>query len=95
MSNTTIIGRVKEIDILTRIYQSEKSEFVALYGRRRVGKSFLIEEVFRNKICFSSVGLYFREDDKDITSYRQEQLQHFYDSLIEYGLTKDEPRPTC
>ena len=43
-NDTTIIGRKKEIQKLDSIVQSKKSEFLAVYGRRRVGKTFLIRE---------------------------------------------------
>jgi uncharacterized protein len=45
-SETLIIGRKKEIQKLDSITQSRKSEFLAVYGRRRVGKTFLIREYF-------------------------------------------------
>ena len=47
MASTSIIGRKKEIDRLQRIFNSDKSEFVATYGRRRVGKSYLIDDAFK------------------------------------------------
>ena len=40
MSYANIIGRNKEINILDRIYKSKKSELVAIYGRRIVGKTY-------------------------------------------------------
>ena len=58
MKSTRIIGREEELRTMERIYQSDKSEMLAIYGRRRVGKSFLVEEAFRGKICFSTVGVY-------------------------------------
>ena len=39
-----IIGREQEKEKLGRILQSEQAEFLALYGRRRVGKTFLIHQ---------------------------------------------------
>lgn len=45
MGYANIIGRKEEINILERRYNSKKSEFIAIYGRRRVGKSFLVSEV--------------------------------------------------
>lgn len=42
MGYANIIGRKEEINILERRYNSKKSEFIAIYGRRRVGKSFLV-----------------------------------------------------
>ena len=47
-----IIGREIEIELLSRIYSSGQAEFVAVYGRRRVGKTFLIREYFEG-ILFS------------------------------------------
>ena len=40
-----IIGREKEIAKLNELYHSGDAELIALYGRRRVGKTFLIDEV--------------------------------------------------
>lgn len=77
MTKTTIIGRQKELERLNRLYDSEKSEFVAIYGRRRVGKSFLVDEAFKGKIVFNAVGVYMDEEGRDAQSYRMEQLSHF------------------
>lgn len=52
-----IIGRKKEIEQLDRVIASNKSEFVALYGRRRVGKTFLIREYFQYQFDFQLTGL--------------------------------------
>jgi len=54
---SNIIGRENEKEILDEMYQSGVSEFVAVYGRRRVGKTFLIREVFAGKLVFDAVGL--------------------------------------
>ncbi len=73
-----IIGREQEQKELRRLYESGQPEFVAVYGRRRVGKTFLIKEFFHNKFTFYSTGI--------ARGSRQNQLQHFYESLIEQGL---------
>lgn len=52
-----IIGREKEIVILNKKFESAKSEFVALYGRRRIGKTFLVRNVFEDKFLFNLSGL--------------------------------------
>ena len=49
----TIVGREKEVSFLTKIFESENPEFLAIYGRRRVGKTYLVREFFKNK------GIYF------------------------------------
>lgn len=95
MSYANVIGRSKEIGILERICNSNKSEFVAIYGRRRVGKSYLVSECLGKKILFKVVGTYVKDGDKDYDTYRRLQLDHFYDSLVIAGLPADTPKPTC
>ncbi len=52
-----IIGRVQEITQFDKVVASSKSEFVAVYGRRRVGKTFLIREYFNYTFDFQLTGL--------------------------------------
>jgi uncharacterized protein len=52
-----IIGRQSEIKQMLAIKNSSKAAFVAMYGRRRVGKTFLIRQVFENDIVFQLSGL--------------------------------------
>ncbi|WP_081675315.1 MULTISPECIES: ATP-binding protein [unclassified Butyrivibrio] len=47
-----MIGREKEIKELEKIYSSNKAEMVAVYGRRRVGKTYLVDEVFQGSGIF-------------------------------------------
>ena len=51
-STQTIIGRKNELETLHRVYNSYKSEFLILYGRRRVGKTFLINQKFGEHFTF-------------------------------------------
>ena len=92
MEYKNIIGRQDEIKKLERFLRSSKSEFVAIYGRRRVGKSFLVEEAYRGKITFRAIGSFIKASDE--TTYKQTQLDHFYESLLECGLPDDAQRPT-
>ena len=95
MNPATIIGREAELATITRLYGSDRSEFLAIYGRRRVGKSFLIEEALENKFTFTTVGLFIKVDKDDpekLESYRQQQLRHFYSSLLEYGRSRSGSR---
>ena len=50
-----LIGREKEIKTLQQAYHSEYSEFVAVYGRRRIGKTFLIREAFNYQFAFQHI----------------------------------------
>ena len=58
MNTENIIGRAKEISLLKKWEQSGKHEFVAIYGRRRVGKTFLVDQLFGKKLCFAFSGSY-------------------------------------
>ena len=96
MKYPNIIGRETEIATLERLYKSKKSEFVAIYGRRRVGKSYLVNEVYGSKIAFLAVGTYLKDGDKNNETYRKLQIEHFYDSLIVSGLeTSGIEKPSC
>ena len=84
-----MIGRKEEIKVLNKLYASGKSEFVAIYGRRRVGKTYLVNETFDGKIAFRHAGLSPIEsiDDKSSGPLKK-QLKHFYNSLITQGMKK-------
>ncbi len=69
----TMVGRQKEIEILTKAFTSNKPELIAVFGRRRVGKTYLVRQFFSDKIDFELTGL------KDGT--KQQQLRNFSYSL--------------
>ena len=52
-----IVGRIKEIEVLKGTLSSHRSELVAVYGRRRIGKTHLVREFFDSKIKFGFTGL--------------------------------------
>ncbi len=70
-----MIGRKAEIQLLQQAYDSKKPELIAVLGRRRVGKTFLIRSFFDGKVDFEMVGL------KNAT--REQQLRNFAYSLKE------------
>lgn len=61
-----LVGRKKEIEELENLYNSGKPELVAVYGRRRVGKTFLIDKTFENRLSFRHAGVspHDRDDSK-------------------------------
>lgn len=81
---TIIIGRKREAKELMRHLQSDRAEFIAVYGRRRVGKTFLINEVFRDYMVFHHTGL--SPYDKKKKASLKDQLQNFYFSLLRHGM---------
>ena len=90
-----IIGREYEVRKLNEYYNSKSAELIALYGRRRVGKTFLVDEVFENRINFRLSGLSPVNENEKTEKKRQsrmkDQLEHFYRSLIEYGSKASKP----
>lgn len=78
-----IIGRKQEQEELLRLYESSKPEFVAVYGRRRVGKTFLVKELFKDRFAFWHTGL--SPYDRDGKYMLRDQLQAFFYSLQDYG----------
>ena len=75
-----IIGRKEEQAELRLAYESEYSEFVAVTGRRRIGKTFLVRETFDYTFAFQHSGL--------ANQKTRIQLQEFRQSLIKCGLKK-------
>ena len=74
-----IIGRAKEQEILREAYRASESLFVVVYGRRRVGKTFLVREVFADKMDFFATGV--NQESKKV------QLEYFYHALCKYSDT--------
>ena len=79
-----MVGREKERRELEKLYASTKAEMVAVYGRRRVGKTYLVDEVFRGRITFRHAGL--SPLDEDPNGLLKSQLKHFYNSLKLHGM---------
>lgn len=72
-----IVARTNEIDTLERKFNSGKPEFVIVYGRRRIGKTFLVNNVFADRFTFSYVGARNQKPQK--------QLQRFAEQLKTYS----------
>ena len=72
-----IIGRHSEKALLEKYYNSGKAEFIAMYGRRRIGKTFLIRQYFRNQFSFDMTGV--------LEGNKNEQMTAFHMALKTYG----------
>ena len=66
-----MIGRINEIKTLRTAYESDHSEFVAVYGRRRIGKTFLINEVFNYKFAFHAAGMENASRKMQLSAFRE------------------------
>jgi len=70
-----IIGRQAEQAVLNKLYKQSNAVFLALYGRRRVGKTYLIDEFFRDK------GIFFELTGSKKAS-KKEQLRNFFHEFL-------------
>lgn len=78
-----IIGRESELGLLSKYHESDRPEFIALYGRRRVGKTFIVRSFFKDKFDFFATGIQ--------EGIYEEELKSFSDSLKEYGYKGADP----
>ncbi|MDO5564134.1 MAG: ATP-binding protein [Eubacteriales bacterium] len=68
------IGREKELTALNNLYASDKFEFVVIYGRRRVGKTSLINQFINDKKSIYFMG---------VESNSKQNLENFSKSIFE------------
>lgn len=78
-----LVGREREIDELNRCMNSGRSEFVIIYGRRRVGKTFLIRNYFNDTYTFHYVGAH--------KMTQRQQLENFGKAIARYGHLETAP----
>lgn len=75
-----LIGRKKESKELREYLKSGRAEFIGIYGRRRVGKTFLVNTLFKDEIIFYVSGLLYGK--------KSEQVSAFQIALRNYGYEK-------
>lgn len=75
-----LIGRDEERKELLSLLEKDESQFCAVYGRRRVGKTYLVKETFENNFTFFHTGV--------ANAKREEQLVEFRESLRQAGLKR-------
>lgn len=78
-----IVGRKKEISLLEKVYVSKEAEFVVVFGRRRVGKTYLIREFFKQKKCqfFHATGLQKGNVKVQIKKFTEVLSETFFDNV--------------
>lgn len=78
-----IIGREEEQKMLHEVLHSKEAELLVIYGRRRIGKTFLIRNYFEKQIVFEFTGVY--------EAGMQQQLYNFGKALQEAMATEVPP----
>jgi AAA+ ATPase superfamily predicted ATPase len=67
----TVIGRNEEKEILLDIINSADAELVAMYGRRRIGKTFLIRSIFEKQLVFEYSGIHNASLEQQLENFSQ------------------------
>ncbi len=70
------IGRERELASINKLYTSNKFEFLVIYGRRRVGKTALINQFIRDKKAIYFMG---------VESNAKQNLRNLSENILEYG----------
>ena len=75
--HSPIVGREDEMKILERLLRSREPELLAIYGRRRVGKTFLVKSYYQEHIIFTCTGQYNGKTQQQLKNFA-EQLNLFF-----------------
>ena len=78
-----IVGREREIEALENCYESDRSEFVAVYGRRRVGKTFLVKTLFKNRLAFYATGVLGGDNETQLNAWNFEIRQLGFEGITD------------
>lgn len=70
--NATLIGREPEISSIAQSLAKTEPQLIVISGRRRVGKTFLVNEFFQNDFCFKFTGLYDRPMADQLAAFSDE-----------------------
>ena len=82
VKKTEIIGRQQEKEVLELFFKSDLPEFMAIYGRRRVGKTYLVRNFFNKKSCyfFNTTGIHKESIKLQLTEFAKETSRVFFHS---------------
>ena len=86
-----MIGRIEEKKYLLSLLKEEESQFVAVFGRRRIGKTYLVRESFNYNFTFEHTGISNATAENHEDNGRQVQLDRFASSLKNAGYTVPAP----
>ena len=64
-----LVGRREEMRILKEYFHSNRSEFIAVYGRRRVGKTYLIRKAAEDIFSFFVTGVHGASKNEQLTNF--------------------------
>lgn len=77
-----LIGRKLEQAKLQACMESERSEFVVVYGRRRIGKTFLVRRFFKDNYAFSFVGKHEMRREQQLAEFAKELMCYSHSTFV-------------
>jgi uncharacterized protein len=83
-----IIGRLSEQKLLQSLAEGKRPAFVAVYGRRRVGKTYLIRSLFEDRFCFYMTGIANVDTPQQLTNFHA-GLQRFFPQFEDENVPVD------
>ncbi len=91
-----VAGRLNEQQIMYQLLRSDHSEFLAIYGRRRIGKTFLVRNVYEFDLAFQMTGkvVFFDELPWLDTPHSNflSALEHFWNAWASLDKPDRQPR---
>jgi AAA+ ATPase superfamily predicted ATPase len=78
-----LIGRRNEQKLLRELWNSDDPHFVVVYGRRRVGKTYLVRKTFGDDITFTFTGIANSNIGENLKAFKSALLRHGYESATE------------
>jgi len=78
-----LIGRKKETTHLLEAIKSKEAEFIAITGRRRIGKTYLVRQVYKDNLAFEITGIQNATLQEQLSNFRFSIAQYFEDTVIE------------
>ena len=85
-----MVGRKEETKALLRALSRNESQFIAVYGRRRVGKTYLVRKAFGNEFAFYHTGIFDGSFREQLDEFR-ESMKGIYSTSVGTGTIDESP----
>lgn len=92
MKKSFVVGRKREIALFKECLKTPKSEFVVVYGRRRIGKTFIINESLSKNFVFKATGIFGLSRSEQIKNFHSAMHKWFGEELISECKAKKCPK---
>jgi len=77
-----VVGRERQTKVLLSLLKDKRSHFIALTGRRRVGKTYLVDEVYKDHMAYRATGIQDADTEAQVTNFVQKVIEYSNVPLI-------------